>query len=214
MAPICVASFVSVVPFDAAWLGGRRGKATELLFLVYFFFPLLASCHFGRLREAAQATVLVAERNILWLFAEREKMFWRFGFHQQSAVDTLLEKPDVTVEQLLLEDDILQEVKSLNRRLLQLCPFCFSFPNLILPTDDPLPGQPIRAGQSLCAPDPDHERSARGVQRRGAFQVAQHGLRGLCLRGLAPHAGTPRDPGGARALLDVPRPGRSSEPAP
>ena len=33
-------------------------------------------------------------------------MFWRFGFHACSAIDTLLDKPDVTLEEILGEDDL------------------------------------------------------------------------------------------------------------
>lgn len=46
-------------------------------------------------------------------------MFWRFGFHQQSALDALLERPDFTLEELLAEEDLLQECKTMNRRLLE-----------------------------------------------------------------------------------------------
>jgi hypothetical protein len=61
-------------------------------------------------------------------------MFWRFGYHSQqnSPVDTLLEQlptgtePTVaqlysTLDQLLLEDDLLQECKTHNDKLVQLC---------------------------------------------------------------------------------------------
>jgi len=49
--------------------------------------------------------------------------FWRtFGFHSVSAIDTLLEHSDVTLEQLLDEDDLLQETKSQNKKLIDfLC---------------------------------------------------------------------------------------------
>ncbi|ORZ10438.1 SIT4 phosphatase-associated protein-domain-containing protein [Absidia repens] len=49
-------------------------------------------------------------------------MFWRFGFHNPSAVDTLLEREDVTLEEILEEEEILQETKSHNQRLIDfLC---------------------------------------------------------------------------------------------
>lgn len=45
--------------------------------------------------------------------------FWKtFGFHTVSAIDTLLESGEYTLEQLLDEEDILQETKSQNKRLL------------------------------------------------------------------------------------------------
>eukprot|EP00179_Madagascaria_erythrocladioides_P023867 CAMPEP_0198357046 /NCGR_PEP_ID=MMETSP1450-20131203/125230_1 /TAXON_ID=753684 ORGANISM="Madagascaria erythrocladiodes, Strain CCMP3234" /NCGR_SAMPLE_ID=MMETSP1450 /ASSEMBLY_ACC=CAM_ASM_001115 /LENGTH=264 /DNA_ID=CAMNT_0044063617 /DNA_START=109 /DNA_END=900 /DNA_ORIENTATION=- len=45
--------------------------------------------------------------------------FWRtFGFHTISAIDTILDRDDYTLEELLDEEEILQEVKSQNRKLL------------------------------------------------------------------------------------------------
>ena len=46
-------------------------------------------------------------------------MFWRFGFHACSAIDTLLDKPDVTLEEILGEDDLLQECKAHNTKLIE-----------------------------------------------------------------------------------------------
>ncbi|KAI8073915.1 SIT4 phosphatase-associated protein-domain-containing protein, partial [Gongronella butleri] len=49
-------------------------------------------------------------------------MFWRFGFHNPSAVDTLLEREDVTLEEILEEEELLQEAKSHNQKLINfLC---------------------------------------------------------------------------------------------
>eukprot|EP00002_Diphylleia_rotans_P030491 TRINITY_DN626_c0_g1_i1.p1 TRINITY_DN626_c0_g1~~TRINITY_DN626_c0_g1_i1.p1 ORF type:complete len:640 (+),score=147.50 TRINITY_DN626_c0_g1_i1:45-1964(+) len=45
-------------------------------------------------------------------------MFWRFGFHSPSAIDAKLDKPDVTVEEILQDDDLLQECKGHNRKLI------------------------------------------------------------------------------------------------
>lgn len=50
-------------------------------------------------------------------------MFWRFGFHNPSAVDTLLEREDVTLEEVLEEEELLQEAKSHNQKLVNLYPF-------------------------------------------------------------------------------------------
>lgn len=44
-------------------------------------------------------------------------MFWKFGFHAQSAIDNILDRETFTLEELLDEDDILQETKSNNKRL-------------------------------------------------------------------------------------------------
>lgn len=46
-------------------------------------------------------------------------MFWRFGFNS-SALDTLLDKEDVTLEDVLEEEDLLQEAKSMNPKLIEL----------------------------------------------------------------------------------------------
>jgi serine/threonine-protein phosphatase 6 regulatory subunit 3 len=46
--------------------------------------------------------------------------FWRtFGFHTVSAVETILDKESFTLEELLDEEEILQEVKSQNKKLLE-----------------------------------------------------------------------------------------------
>ncbi|KAI9594283.1 SIT4 phosphatase-associated protein-domain-containing protein [Syncephalis fuscata] len=46
-------------------------------------------------------------------------MLWRFGFNTVSAIDQLLEKDDVTLEELLDEEDLLQECKSHNLKLVE-----------------------------------------------------------------------------------------------
>jgi SIT4-associating protein SAP185/190 len=47
-------------------------------------------------------------------------MFWRFGGYANiSAIDQLLEKQDVTVEELLDESDLIQELKSQNSKLVE-----------------------------------------------------------------------------------------------
>ncbi|ESK85608.1 phosphatase associated protein [Moniliophthora roreri MCA 2997] len=45
-------------------------------------------------------------------------MFWRFGFHNASTVDSLLDKEDVVLEAILDQDDLLQECKAQNTRLI------------------------------------------------------------------------------------------------
>lgn len=42
----------------------------------------------------------------------------RFGFHNGSSIDSLLDKEDVSLEAILDEDDLLQECKSQNTRLI------------------------------------------------------------------------------------------------
>lgn len=47
-------------------------------------------------------------------------MFWRFGgYANVSAVDTLLDKPDFTLEELLEESDLIQELKNHNTKLIE-----------------------------------------------------------------------------------------------
>uniref|UniRef100_A0A4W3JQN6 Protein phosphatase 6 regulatory subunit 1 n=1 Tax=Callorhinchus milii TaxID=7868 RepID=A0A4W3JQN6_CALMI len=57
-------------------------------------------------------TVLVA------LFPQRI-MFWKFDLHTTSHIDTLLEREDVTLFELMEEEDILQECKANNRKLVE-----------------------------------------------------------------------------------------------
>ena len=42
----------------------------------------------------------------------------RFGFHNASAIDNLLDKDDVPLEAILDEDELLQECKAQNTRLI------------------------------------------------------------------------------------------------
>uniref|UniRef100_A0A4W4G7V4 Protein phosphatase 6, regulatory subunit 2b n=1 Tax=Electrophorus electricus TaxID=8005 RepID=A0A4W4G7V4_ELEEL len=45
-------------------------------------------------------------------------MFWKFDLHTASQLEKLLEKEDVTLQELLDEEDVLQECKAQNQRLL------------------------------------------------------------------------------------------------
>ncbi|XP_026142875.1 serine/threonine-protein phosphatase 6 regulatory subunit 2 isoform X1 [Carassius auratus] len=45
-------------------------------------------------------------------------MFWKFDLHSSSQIEKLLEKEDVTLQELLDEEDVLQECKAQNQRLL------------------------------------------------------------------------------------------------
>uniref|UniRef100_A0A6Q2XH29 Protein phosphatase 6, regulatory subunit 2b n=1 Tax=Esox lucius TaxID=8010 RepID=A0A6Q2XH29_ESOLU len=45
-------------------------------------------------------------------------MFWKFDLHTSSQLEALLEKDDVTLTELMDEEDVLQECKAQNRRLL------------------------------------------------------------------------------------------------
>uniref|UniRef100_A0A2C9JCE3 Uncharacterized protein n=1 Tax=Biomphalaria glabrata TaxID=6526 RepID=A0A2C9JCE3_BIOGL len=46
-------------------------------------------------------------------------MFWKFNLLTSSHIDTLLDKEDVTLRELMDEDDILQECKAQNRKLVE-----------------------------------------------------------------------------------------------
>ena len=47
-------------------------------------------------------------------------MFWRFGGYANiSTLDTILDKPDVTLEELLEESDLIQELKQHNTKLIE-----------------------------------------------------------------------------------------------
>ena len=43
-------------------------------------------------------------------------MFWKFDLHASSHLEALLEKDDVTLTELMDEEDVLQECKAQNRR--------------------------------------------------------------------------------------------------
>lgn len=45
-------------------------------------------------------------------------MFWKFGFHSSSPIDSLLEKNNITLAEILEQDRVLQEVKGSNEKLL------------------------------------------------------------------------------------------------
>jgi serine/threonine-protein phosphatase 6 regulatory subunit 3 len=47
-------------------------------------------------------------------------MFWRFGFNNPSAIDAILDKEDVDLQEILNEGDVIQEVKTHNQRLIEL----------------------------------------------------------------------------------------------
>ena len=50
---------------------------------------------------------------------------WQFGFNTPSPIEAVLEKEDVTLEEILAEDDLIQECKAVNPKLVDLCG-CFA----------------------------------------------------------------------------------------
>lgn len=52
-------------------------------------------------------------------------MFWKFDLHTSSHLEALLDKEDVTLAELMDEEDVLQECKAQNRR--SVCLICIQF---------------------------------------------------------------------------------------
>lgn len=75
-------------------------------------------------------------------------MFWSMRYAATSSIDTILEKEGgFTLEELLEEDELLQECKSQNTKLLELCVHVpFAAPRGLCP-----PRTPPR--RSLCEPE-------------------------------------------------------------
>ncbi|KAB1270190.1 Serine/threonine-protein phosphatase 6 regulatory subunit 2, partial [Camelus dromedarius] len=70
----------------------------------------------GRFTQGADVTLLSACSSVA------VTMFWKFDLNTTSHVDKLLDKEDVTLQELLDGDDVLQECKAQNRKLLDfLC---------------------------------------------------------------------------------------------
>ncbi|KAJ8340092.1 hypothetical protein SKAU_G00347250 [Synaphobranchus kaupii] len=49
----------------------------------------------------------------------RSNMFWKFDLHTTSHIDTLLDRADVTLTEVMDEEDVLQECKAQNRKLVE-----------------------------------------------------------------------------------------------
>ncbi|KAF3822344.1 hypothetical protein GH733_007718 [Mirounga leonina] len=62
-------------------------------------------------------------RPVLWFYEHKynvhTSMFWKFDLHSSSHIDTLLEREDVTLKELMDEEDVLQECKAQNRKLIE-----------------------------------------------------------------------------------------------
>ncbi|XP_012890032.1 PREDICTED: serine/threonine-protein phosphatase 6 regulatory subunit 1 isoform X2 [Dipodomys ordii] len=54
----------------------------------------------------------------MWIVVLQGAMFWKFDLHTSSHLDTLLEREDLSLPELLDEEDVLQECKVVNRKLL------------------------------------------------------------------------------------------------
>lgn len=82
--------------------------------------------------------------------------FWRnFGFYTVSSIETTLNKPDFTLEDLLDDDEILQEVKAQNKKLIDVyvpCPYTLEILSAI-DNDDK------ESGLAVCRGDTDREKA-------------------------------------------------------
>ena len=47
-------------------------------------------------------------------------MFWRFGFHNASAIEGIIEKEGSKIDDIMAEEELLQEVKAANPKLIEL----------------------------------------------------------------------------------------------
>lgn len=47
-------------------------------------------------------------------------MFWRFGFHNSSAIEGIIEKDGSKIEDLMGEEELIQEVKAQNHKVIDL----------------------------------------------------------------------------------------------
>ncbi|KIP08741.1 hypothetical protein PHLGIDRAFT_363378, partial [Phlebiopsis gigantea 11061_1 CR5-6] len=70
------------------------------------------------LRVPARSTALRSSVSLDRAHRSTTPMFWRFGFHNASSIDSLLDKEDVSLEAILNEDDLIQECKAQNTRLI------------------------------------------------------------------------------------------------
>ena len=46
---------------------------------------------------------------------------WQFGFNQPSPIDAVLDKEGVTLSDILAEEELIQECKAINPKLVDLC---------------------------------------------------------------------------------------------
>jgi hypothetical protein len=77
--------------------------------------------HVSLQREQKKVAVLQTGGHSLPLPLLGNMSFWRnFGFYTVSSIETTLNKPDFTLEDLLDDEEILQEVKAQNKKLIDV----------------------------------------------------------------------------------------------
>uniref|UniRef100_A0A665VIK8 Protein phosphatase 6, regulatory subunit 2b n=1 Tax=Echeneis naucrates TaxID=173247 RepID=A0A665VIK8_ECHNA len=113
----CVRACVRVCVF-VCWLCGSR-DCIYLYEVPYLHYrqtnaPLVACSPW-------ESTVFMKWSEDLWIIMYvlvTSAMFWKFDLHTTSHLEALLDKEDVTLSELMDEEDVLQECKAQNRRLL------------------------------------------------------------------------------------------------
>ncbi|KAM6452439.1 serine/threonine-protein phosphatase 6 regulatory subunit 1 isoform 3-T3 [Liasis olivaceus] len=76
--------------------------------------PNLLLSNYSVMMDCSNSTDRVTCQGAL---SPEEAMFWKFDLHTTSHIDTLLERGNVTLFELLDEEDVLQECKVVNRKL-------------------------------------------------------------------------------------------------
>lgn len=87
-------------------------------------------------------------------------MFWRFGGYANiSSIDSILDKQDCTLEDVLDENDVEQELKSQNAKLIDFLREEANLVKLLKYVVAPKPVRPPRDPQDTSAPDEEKTRS-------------------------------------------------------
>lgn len=93
-------------------------------------------------------------------------MFWRFGGYANiSTLDTILDKPDVTVEELLDESDLIQELKQQNSKLIEFLrdePVLTKLLRYVV-ADEPIADSTDKEKEEEPKPDEKEEKQAAGI---------------------------------------------------
>src|SRR6267154_6613572 len=87
-------------------------SANVILITTISLLPLISSAYFNYVLEVFVPNLISSPVRSL------KPVGSRFGFHNGSSIDGLLDKEDVSLEAILDEDDLLQECKAQNTRLI------------------------------------------------------------------------------------------------
>ncbi|KAK5113848.1 hypothetical protein LTR62_003232 [Meristemomyces frigidus] len=104
-------------------------------------------------------------------------MFWRFGGYANiSTLDTILDKPDVSVEELLDESDLIQELKQQNSKLIEFLreePVLKKLLQYVV-TDDDQSQDDGQGGSGASGDGKDH--NGGGGEKKGEEEVRSAGI--------------------------------------